>query len=73
MISDHEIDEVLWLAEHHFDHTAVFRGATRKKYFLEALHIALHNKQSGTIKGACHRCLGTGYEPDNKEISSEFA
>lgn len=63
MISDYEIDEVLSLAEHHFDHTSVFRGTLRRKAFLEALRTALHGKQSGTIEGVCHRCVGTGYEP----------
>ncbi len=71
MISDHEIDELVKLAEHHFDQTSVFRGATRRKCFIEALRIALRNKQSGTIQGACHRCLGTGYEPDNKRIGEK--
>jgi hypothetical protein len=68
MISDNAIDEVLWLAEHHFDQTSVFRGATRKKSFLEALNKALHNKQSGIIEGACSRCLGTGYEPNKDSM-----
>ena len=67
MITDHEIDEIMKLAEHHFDQTAGagFRGAARKKAFLEVLRIGLCNKQTGIIQGACHRCLGKGYEPDN--------
>lgn len=68
MISDYEIDEVLELAKHHFRQTQGFHKKFQEKYFLDALHTALHNKQSGTLQGACHRCLGTGYEPIMKEV-----
>jgi hypothetical protein len=63
MISNSEIDEVLEMAAYHFDYSSAFRGVLRKQYFLEALRIALRNKQSGMIEGVCHNCLGTGYEP----------
>jgi len=63
MITDNEIDAILKVVGICYDQTSKFRGANRRKYFLEDLHAALHNKQTGTMEGVCIRCFGTGYEP----------
>ena len=63
MISDYEIDEIIELASYYFKQTRGFSKKYREQYFLDELHTALHNKQTGTLSGACHHCLGTGYEP----------
>ena len=62
MISDYEIDVVLKKAESCFNQTSGFKGKYREKYFLECLHVSLHDTQSGMNVGVCHSCFGTGYE-----------
>jgi len=62
MISDYEIDMILEKARKCFNQTSGFRGKYRRKYFLECLHISLHDTQSRMNVGVCHSCLGTGYD-----------
>jgi hypothetical protein len=62
MISDYEIDQIISVAAFCYVKTKIFKDDTRYNEFLNMIHVALHNTQSGTIKGACKHCFGTGYE-----------
>lgn len=62
-LSEHDIDDVVKMAESSWDNTIGFSANCRKEYFLRDLRHFLLAKSAGMRYDTCHRCLGSGYEP----------
>ena len=60
-LSEHDIKEIVDLAQHAYHVNKDFRGEYRKKYFMRDLESLLNCKSSGVRENVCPKCLGTGY------------